>query len=202
MRSKARHGALFGRRSQGLRGVGSGGGDHCQRLDFVQRANPAVIKIGQGKLAAGPVRNALRILFPIRFGCAEIELLFIFESAQGIEIGVPRLRLDQLTQRGTCFGRRAAEEHRSAGQRHGAEQRRLNRRPGFDISDPHGQCAPGRDHPSGQRDEDGDSADAQPAASRQITEALQFAPPGSRCCGQCLLRSRSVCSFPARSVLG
>ena len=116
MRSNACHGLLLGGRGQGLRRIGRRVRHDRQRLEFVQRTNPAMIEVGQGDLGVGLAGSVFRILLPIRLRGAEVELLFIFESTQGIKIGILRLRLDQLSQRRTRLGGRAAEQHRAAGQ--------------------------------------------------------------------------------------
>jgi len=75
-----------------------------------------MIEIGKGKLRTDFVGCVLDIRFPIGFGSSEIELLFVFQSSQRIQLGIVRLGLDEIGERRARLAGRAAESHSAAWQ--------------------------------------------------------------------------------------
>jgi hypothetical protein len=64
-----------------------------ERLDFIGWTQAAMIEIGQRKLGVDFVGRIVGVGFPVGLGGREIELLFVFESAQRIKVRLARLRL-------------------------------------------------------------------------------------------------------------
>ena len=66
-----------------------------------------MIEIRQLDLRCGFVRGILKIEFPVSFGGGEVQLLFLFERFERIEVRLLRVLPDQFGKRGNSFrGRR------------------------------------------------------------------------------------------------
>ncbi len=136
-----------------------------QSLDFVRRAKAVMVKIGERELGADLVGRIVDVRFPVGFGGGEIELLFIFEGAQRIQVRIARLRLDQVGKRGTGLARRPAKRDRAARQRHHAKEDGFERAAGVDVANPRGQFSERGDRPADGGDEDCQRDQAQRAGS-------------------------------------
>ncbi len=115
MRSKACQERCSAGASEFLRGDGWSGGHERQAFDFVGWADAVVVEIGQGELGRDLVRRILDVSSPVGFRGGKVELLLVFEGAQGIEVGVARLSLDQVSQRGASLAWRSAESDCAVG---------------------------------------------------------------------------------------
>ena len=115
MRSKACQERCSRERGEFFSGDGWSGGHERQDFDFVGGADAAVVEIGERELRAGLVGRILDVGFPVGFRGGEVELLFVFQRAQGIQFGVARLSLDQVSQRGASLARRTAESDCAVG---------------------------------------------------------------------------------------
>ena len=115
MRSKACQERCSPRGSELFSGDGWSGGHERQDFDFVGGADAVVVEIGERELRAGLVGRILDVGLPVGFRGGEVELLFVFEGAQGIEVGVARLSLDQVSQRGASLAWRSAESDCAVG---------------------------------------------------------------------------------------
>lgn len=80
-----------------------------------------VVEASEREFGADLVGGIFDISFPVGPGGGEVELLFV-EGVQGIEVGVARLRFDEIAQSRTSFAPRTAEGDGVRGQRHHAEE--------------------------------------------------------------------------------
>ncbi len=155
--------------------------DQRQGLDFVRRAEAVMVEIGEYDLRADLVGRIFYVRFPVGFGGCEIELLFVFERAQRIQLRVARLRLDQVGERGSGLARRAAKRDCAIRQRHHPEEDGLGRAAGIDVANPRRQFAE-RGYGSTDSGDKHSQGEEPNAAGRRIKEVLQSAPPAFRCC--------------------
>ena len=84
-----------------------------------------MIEVGQSNLSLDFIRRILDVGFPVRFSSGKVELLFVLQSPQRIQVGIAGLILDKVGKRRTGFARRTAKGHGASGQRHHAEEHGL-----------------------------------------------------------------------------
>ncbi len=66
--------------------------------------------------AAPFIGGDVGVFFPIRFGGGKVELLFVFEGAQGVEFRIVGRGAEEFGEFGARFLGRAADRNHAAGQ--------------------------------------------------------------------------------------
>src|SRR5260370_27358608 len=193
-------GTLLGGRRELFRNLRGSAGDGGKRLDHVERPQPAMIEIREGQLGSCVIRGLFREILPVHFGGIKIQLLFIFERSQRVQLRITGLFLEQISQSRSCLFRRPAKRHFTAWERHPPEKCGFDLRTPFNIPNPGRKSTTRRGQPAGGKNREHSATQSDQELARNFRARFQGPLPASRCCAQRLHPLPSACICLESSV--